>query len=68
MNVIEITNKINSSEALIEQYKNSDLYTDADKLKRITALNVEIKRLKNRLHEIESKQPHNPCPNFKTTY
>jgi hypothetical protein len=67
MNAIEITNQINRSEALMEQYKNSELYTEADKQKRIAALKIEITRYKNRLREIESKTV-NVCPNFKNIY
>ena len=67
MNLVDLTNKITHSQALIQQYKNSEHYTELEKKKRIEALNIEITRAENQLRELESKNI-NPCPNFKNIY
>ena len=67
MNIVDLTNKITHSQALIQQCQNSELYTESEKTKRIEALRIEIRRAENQLREIESKNV-NPCSNFKTTY
>jgi uncharacterized small protein (DUF1192 family) len=49
MTTIDLTNNINRCEALIQQYQNSELYTDLEKEKRIAALKIEITRYNNQL-------------------
>lgn len=63
MNVVDLTNQITRCEALIEQYKNSELYAEQDKQKRIQALKIEIGRYKNQLAALERNPSLNP--NFK---
>ncbi|HRZ32840.1 MAG TPA: hypothetical protein P5188_11065 [Flavobacterium sp.] len=67
MNVVDLTNQITRCEALIEQYKNSELYAEHDKEKRIQALKIEIVTYQNRLKAVQSKNNSTDI-NFKTTY
>lgn len=58
MNIIDLTNNITRCEALIQQYQNSELYTEIEKEKRINALNVEITRYRNQLNAIQKDKPN----------
>jgi hypothetical protein len=60
MNLIDLTNNINRCEALIQQYQNSELYTDKDKEKRIAALQIEITRYRNHMAELLRKSSSAP--------
>ena len=66
MNLIDLTNNINRCEALIQQYQNSELYTDKDKEKRIAALQIEITRYRNQMAELERKS--SSAPNINNIY
>jgi hypothetical protein len=67
MNVVDLTNQITRCKALIEQYKNSELYADHEKEIRIQALKIEIGKYQNRLQAMQSKNNSTDI-NFKTTY
>lgn len=67
MNIIDLTNNITRCEALIQQYQNSELYTETEKEKRINALNVEITRYRNQLTSIQKNTPNQDL-NIRNVY
>jgi hypothetical protein len=57
---ITIQNNLNRSIALREQYKNSELYTDHERIKRIESLDRDIQKYERMLEKITNCPVRNP--------
>jgi hypothetical protein len=60
VDIITIQNNITRAKALREQYKNSELYTDLERIKRIESLDKEITKYENMLKPIHNTEVRNP--------
>lgn len=58
---IEIQNRINQVEASIDQMKNSELFSEAEKTDSVKRLNQELEKLQSlKVNNIEVKEPEFP--------